>query len=186
MKKLFLVIAITCVSLLTVAAQSPGKVWLGGSLGISSYKPNGGDTYTNFLLLPEFGFVINEKISAGLSIGFQQYEYSSSSLVATNKMTGVTVAPFLRYSVLKGEIGNLFIDGGIGYSAYTESKSDDRFVSLEIGLKPGVALNVSEKFRLTAKYGFLGFRNYSDSFEAHEYGLNLDLSNVLLGVNFIF
>ena len=186
MKKLVLAIVVLAASFFSVAAQSSKKMWVGGSVGISSFKPKGGDTYTNYSLLPEFGYIVNSQLSVGINAGFQQYEYSSSSLVATNKMEGITVYPFLRCSVLNKGVGSIFVDAGVGYTSLRDKDLDYTLDAIEIGFKPGVALKVSDTFQFTAKFGFVGMRNYSDYYEATEYGLNLDLSDVLLGVNFIF
>jgi len=190
MKKLFLTLAVLFSLALTVNAQDVGKMWVGGSVGLSSTKVKVGDnseSYLNFKVIPEFGYVINDKMGIGIKLGYQQTELNLNSENPTNKMEGFTVNPFLRYAVMKGSIGGLFIDGGVGYTHLKDKDADVKTNGMEVGFRPGVSLNVSEKIALTAKFGFLGYEYMKvGDVKVNNFGFDFDLDQVLLGVNFVF
>ncbi len=195
MKKLIFTLAITLGVFVSSSAQEAGQFWVGGSVGITSTSVKDGDDYTNFKILPEFGYVINDKIGVGINVGYSQTEatFLEGLPVATGKIESFVVAPFVRYSALKGNIGGIFIDGGIGYGHGKNKDEDIKVDMFEVGFRPGVALSVSDKVSLTAKFGFLGYQYTKAKDEdsgadakVNTFGLDLDLSQCLFGVNFVF
>lgn len=194
MKKLFLTMFALFGMVILLNAQNVGQMWVGGSLGIYSTKVKAGSSDVNFLnfkVLPEFGYVLNDKIGLGVSVGYQQDNIGSDGSEVI-KMQTLVVNPFVRYSVLKGNLGGIFIDGGIAYSHGKAKELDVTVNGYEIGFRPGVAFNVSDRISLNAKFGFLGFQyndgstEYGFDAEVTGYGFNFDLSNCLLGINFVF
>lgn len=193
MKKLFLTLTVLFSLVITANAQDVGQMWVGGSVGLSSTKVKVGDnseSYLNFKIIPEVGYVVNDKIGVGIKVGYQQTEIDFTEKM-NGTMKGFTVNPFLRYSVMKGNIGGLFVDGGVGYShlkneidGVDESSKTNMF---EVGFRPGVSLNVSEKIALTAKFGFLGYEHIKMGDVKYDtFGFDFDLDQVLLGVSFVF
>jgi len=201
MKKLVLTLAIALGTLFSANAQEAGKMWVGGSVGLSSTSVKWGDfdeDYFNYKIMPEFGYVVNDKIGVGIVIGYQQTEIDVAGLLSNiegyeaAKMQGFVVNPFVRYSVIKGSIGGIFIDGGVGFSQLKNKDTDFKATAFEVGFRPGVALNVSDRISLTAKFGFLGYENtklspkVGDDLKINNFGFDFDLSNCLFGVNFVF
>ena len=191
MKKLILTVAVALGVVVSSSAQEAGQMWVGGSVGFSSTSVKDGDDYTNFKIMPEFGYVVNDQIGVGINIGFEQTELDMAELEATGKLTGFSVAPFVRYSAIKGNIGGIFIDGGVGLAQYKNKDYDTKATTLEVGFRPGVSLNVADNIALTAKFGFLGYQNLNveqgnSESKINSFGLDLDLTNCLFGVNFVF
>lgn len=189
MKKLFLTLTVLFSLVITANAQDVGQMWVGGSVGLSntSVKVGGNsESYLNFKIVPEVGYVVNDKIGVGIKVGYQQTEIDLAA-ESLDKVEGFIVNPFVRYSVLKGNIGGLFIDGGVGYSHMKNKTDDSKVNAMEVGFRPGVSLNVSEKIALTAKFGFLGYE-YAKAGEVkvHNYGFDFNLDQVLLGVSLVF
>lgn len=192
MKKLFLTLAIALGTLTAANAQDVGKMWVGGTVGISSSKIKGGDSQLSFKVLPEFGYVVSDNIGVGISLG-GGHRHGDLSTSSTDLDKGVNeeaynyykVSPFLRYTFLKGDLGSLFIDAGASYEwGKGVAKSSAHTHTWEAGIKPGVALNVSDKISLLGKFGFIGYQAVNG--KDRSFGLNLDMSNVELGMSLKF
>ena len=185
MKKILLSLAIVFGCTTMVSAQDVGKFWVGGSVGLKTSKVKDGERLTNYNIVPELGYVLNDNWGVGIKLGYQHDEYTNKGI--KEKSNGFMVNPFARYSFLKGDIGGLFIDGGVGY-AYSKVKSTDtKMHELEVGFRPGVAINVSDKVALTGKFGFIGYQyeKFGDR-KTNTFGFDFDLSQIQLGVNFVF
>lgn len=193
MKKLFFTLAIMLGLATTVSAQEVGQIWVGGSLGVNSFKADGGDRETSFRIVPEIGYVFADNLGVGVRFGYANktsvIKIKDAEIIGKNAFT---VNPFIRYTFLKGDMGSLFIDGG---GSYTYAKAEDTEAGgvvvegaktniFEVGLKPGVAVKVSDKISLTGKFGFLGYRKVKDAYD--EFGLDLDFSQTELGVSIVF
>jgi len=187
MKKLIFTLAVLfCVA--TVSAQE--KYWVGGTVGIWSSKVKGDDSQLSFKFKPEVGYILNDNMAVGLSIGaghgqasdlVDGYDLGESANV-------YTVNPFLRYTFLKGSLGALFVDGGIAWNHFNICGGEDNDGNMyEIGFRPGLAINVSDKVALIGKFGFLGYQHTKiDEYKHDGFGLDLDLDNVEFGISFKF
>lgn len=197
MKKLFFTLALI-LGVFAVNAQNVGQMWVGGSVGLWSSKVKGEDSQTSYKILPEFGYVFSENLGVGINVGYAHMEGKAANIGGTyynsDDADGFIVAPFIRYTFLKGNIGGLFLDGGVGYThlkeKYTNAlgeKDDVKVNMFEVGIKPGVAISVSEKVSLTGKIGFIGYQ-YEKAGEAktNSFGLDIDLSRVELGASIVF
>lgn len=219
MKKLFLLAVVLLVVSVKSGAQDVGQMWVGGSASFSSSKvKDRTESQTSYSIIPEFGYVINEKIGIGINGGYSRSEYtnvfiSSYTLPPLNGMGYInevnyenyttktySIAPFVRYSFMKGDIGGLFVDGSVGYKYSSfDRKSDNNnqdMHTFEIGITPGVAFNVSGKVSLIGKFGFLGYKNNKTNFsfykdekieiKSNEFGFDLNMSSIRLGAIFKF
>ncbi len=186
MKKLFFTLAIMFGLTTVVNAQDSGKIWVGGSVGIKTSKVTDGDRLTNYNIVPEVGYMTSDNLGVGIKLGYAHKEYEGLD-GAKAKADGFTVNPFVRYSFLKGDIGGLFVDGGAGYT-YSKLKSTDTKVhELEVGFRPGVAINVAKNVSLTGKFGFLGYEYEKyGSTKTNSYGFNFDLDQIQLGMILVF
>lgn len=201
MKRVFLLLTVM-LGLATMAnAQEVGKYWVGGSLGFTAVDGDGSTDY-NYKIVPEFGYVLSDKLGIGVKLGYQHLENGTGTLIGeaisangTGDIDILSINPFLRISCIKGNIGGLFVDAGAGYShvknefnvleSYATIKQKANIV--EVGFRPGVALNVSDKVALTAKFGFLGWQHgWGDISTTNKYGFDFNLDQALLGVNFVF
>lgn len=187
MKKLIFTLAVLfCVA--TVSAQE-SKMWVGGTVGFWSSKEKGEDSNLSFQVKPEFGYILNDNMAVGISIGAghaQAFQFAGNTVGGPANI--YTVNPFLRYTFLKGSLGALFMDGGLAWNHVNICGGEDNDGNMyEIGFRPGVALNVSEKFAIIGKFGFLGYQHYkTEGWNRNDFGLNLDLDNVEFGVSFKF
>ena len=203
MKKLFILAAFV-LGAVSLNAQDVGQMWVGGSLGFSTSKVKDADRQTSYKILPEFGYVVNENFGVGINVGFAHTEgrfanlYPNANLVAAEE-DGIIVAPFLRYTLLKGDIGGMFLDGGVNYY-YAKDKGNDLKTNIfEVGIRPGVAISISDCLSLTGKFGFIGYTNTNadvldvlsgsgskTKFKENAFDLNFDMNQFLFGINFVF
>lgn len=180
MKKL-LTLAIALIA--TISASAEGW-YAGGSVG---FDRNTTDNKTDFIIMPEVGYNFTEKAAIGAVAGYQ-HKYNDG-----DKLDLFKVSPYLRYTYLKAGIVNLFIDGGVdlgfGYSKDVYHDSGAAIV-WGIGLKPGVSLNINEKFSLVAHVGFLGYQGANHKArnvgEPNRIGLGLDGTDLSFGFYYHF
>lgn len=189
MKKVIFTLTLALVTLFSASAQE--KMWVGGTVGLWTSKEKGMNREVSFKVMPEFGFILNENLAVGVSIG-GAHAHKNYIRNIDGDFDGAlniyTIAPFLRYTFLKGNIGALFVDGGVGYAHIKEVAGGVKADQFQVGFRPGVALNVSNNLALIGKFGFLGY-NYlkgENSYHSDSFGLDFDLSNVEIGVNLKF
>ena len=185
MKKMIFTLAMVFGLTSVMNAQQAGKTWVGGSVGIETSKVKDGLRTTNYNIMPEVGYNMTDNFGLGIRLGYVHNEYEA----AGNKVKedGFAVNPFARYSFLKGNIGGLFVDGGVGYEYAKNKTTSVKTHEFEVGFRPGVALNVSDKVALTGRFGFLGWQ-YEKMGErkTNTFGFDFDLRQVQLGVNILF
>ncbi len=131
----------------------------------------------------------------------------SNSDAANMNLKAFRIAPYLRYTVFESDMFQFFIDGVVGYSSIQADPSklsgisdgnsgtgnvnlkEQTITGLEVCIRPGVALNVTDNFRLFAKIGSIGYQTLKvkdSDFKLTRMGVDLDSSNLLLGALFYF
>lgn len=179
MKK-FLFTLVAAVITLTASAQ----VYVGGEV---NFWRNWNDNHTTFGLVPEIGYNLSDNWAIGTKIGYA-YNYQDGT-----KVNGVEVAPYARYTFAKFDAVSLFVDGGFGFMTYKVSpkhgKSSDSQNGWEIGLTPGVKVDLTSKLSFVAHVGFFGYRDADDSncaWGEDGFGLDLDGNNLNFGLYYNF
>lgn len=167
MKKLFLTFAFA-VSALAMNAQ----LYVGGEVG--AWR-NWDDNHTSFNIAPEVGYNLSDKWAVGLEIGYN-YEYQQGQ-----DLNIFGLAPYARYTFANFGPVNLFLDGGLGYYKADGDLANDDSI-FEVGLKPGLSVNLTDKLSFVSHVGFLGYRDADAIFRAVgvESGLGFDLSGQAL------
>lgn len=171
MKKI-IVLLFVAMATLSVKAQ----VYVGGT--VSLWHNDDADV-TNFTLNPEVGYNLNEKWAIG---GVLTYAHAKED---AQKVNAFGIAPYARYSYYENKVVRLFIDGGFGFST-VKVKGHDSESGFEIGLKPGIAIKLNDKFSVLAKCGFLGYRDDYMLGESNGYGFNFSSENLSFGFNYSF
>ena len=159
------------------------QLYVGGELGFWREWQDGANT-TNLTILPEIGYNLSDNLAIGTVIGWE-YAY-----VQGIKANGLTVAPYLRYTFFKWDNVNVFVDGGFGF-ATAKVKGMDAQNAWSVGLKPGVAVNLTEKLSFVTHFGFLGYRDSDDEigpeiFGRNGFGLDLNGNNLTFGLYYNF
>lgn len=101
------------------------------------------------------------------------------------------VAPYARYTYAKLGSVNLFLDGGFGFETYKikhNGITSDSQNAWEIGIKPGLSVNLTEKLSFIAHVGFFGYRDADDEpvFGQNGLGFNLDGNALSFGLYYNF
>ena len=167
MKKIFMSMAA-----MVVAISASAQVYVGGGVGISSTKVGDGDSKLSYKFVPEIGYQFNKNWEAGLSVWWKGVEYGAHSF---------ELAPYARYNFCTSKLVDLFLEGTVGY---VHSEGVDGY---EIGLKPGVKVNLSKNVSFVTKVGFLGYQQVGDgNAKVKTFGFDLDGTNVQFGLNYKF
>lgn len=182
MKKLF---AMAIVALASAFGAQAENLYVGGEVGFM----HDGDKNTNALsILPEIGYNLNSHWAVGTTIGWQYTHFCGRDL-STNLFR---FNPYARYTFFRSSnnLVNLFVDGtvgvGLGWTSYKDDDTDAACV-WEIGLKPGIAINLTDKFSIVAHVGMLGYQGVNDAAKPayHSKG-GLDLSGNNLSFGFYY
>lgn len=175
MKKLFLTVV---AAVLTVAASA--QVYIGGEAGLwRDYDAN----HTSFTLQPEVGYHLSDKWAIGTTVGF------AHAYLDGKKMNGAVVSPYARYSYAKFGPVRLFIDGGFGFCTYKQKGDDESTNGWQLGVSPGLAVNLTDKLSFIAHVGFLGCRDSDDGtnlFGENGFGFKLSGNDLRFGMVYNF
>lgn len=162
MKKLFLLFFGVC-----MVASVNAQLYVGGSLSAWTNKMETTEKST-IKFMPEMGFFVSDWWSFGTLLGYTIQDNGSSGSNSTTST--VEFAPYARLSFFYTGPVRLFVEGG--FSLYSSKTGDaDRKNTLSAGLKPGIALDLSDRISLVAKLGFFGYRQYSEDDVTYEFTL---------------
>lgn len=181
MKKILMTLVIA-LSAITANAQW----YLGGSVGVASVKNGNADAETVYKFVPEFGYTINDDWAVGVAVGYQKGACSlvNGSFGQNTDTELLQINPYARYTVVKSKYVNVFIDGGVALGSYKDWGTE-----FQLGLKPGVALNLNEKLSFVTHFGFVGFDSFSPKGEgdtSNMIGVDLDGNNLTFGLYYNF
>lgn len=152
MKKFF---AMALVALASLGASAQ-NFYVGGEVG---FVHDGKDNTNKLSIMPEIGYTINEKWGVGTEIGWE-YNHLNSRKTSTNLFR---FNPYARYTFFNSldNLVSLFVDGtagfGLGWTSYDGDDSDTACV-WQVGLKPGISLNLSKNFSIVAHMGMIGYQ----------------------------
>ena len=161
------------------------QVYVGGSLGINAWssQKNAGDrSETTFTILPEVGYNLNDEWAVGTVIGYVSDKWTGVNGISESAFT---FNPYARYTYLKAGKVSLFVDGGVDFT--TASKAD--WNELAIGLKPGLAVSLSDNISFVSHLGFIGYDVLNpdgDDNNTSKFGLDLNGNNLTFGLYFNF
>ena len=170
MKKIF---ALALVAMMGLTANAQGYV--GGSLGFASESYDG-NSETVWSIMPEIGYNLNEDWAIGLVVGYGEGKDKTKieGITYTDKVKTFTISPYVRYTPVKLDKVNIFIDGGFGYQNIKWGDVKDNI--WQFGVKPGVAINLNDKLSFVSHFGFLGYKNEKfkgDDESTKSFGFNL-------------
>lgn len=181
MKKIVLLMFVVCAAL-TANAQ----VYVGGSVG---FWHNDDADATSYKIIPEIGYNLSDKWALGMEIGYYHAEdgiFNGEIMPETNFFS---VAPYARFIYYENGIVRLFLDGGFGFGTYKIKDLGDSENGFEIGIKPGIAVKLNDRFSLISKIGFLGYRDEyitANLQGGNGFGLDFSPANISFGVQVNF
>ena len=186
MKKIMMTLAA-----IAFAATMNAQGYIGGTLGLGFENKlidkDGKDaTGMSFEIKPELGYNLDDKSSVGIVLGFGMTNNSNEMFKGNDVLEAIggghktdksaiqfTIAPYYRYKFLQFDKVDLFIDAQVGfiYTKYDEWNN----TTFNIGVRPGVAFNASDKVSFVAKLGnglFFESSKDKDSDSRSKFGLN--------------
>ena len=109
--------------------------------------------------------------AAGIMLG---YGFDSERVGGVKSITRIyKVSPFVRYYYMHRGPFNLYLDGGMGFNhSKPEQNTATKRNGYEIGIRPGVCVDLAKGFCLCMRMGFAGYRNNYFVGEEHEVGDN--------------
>lgn len=155
----------------TVSAQESGW-WIGGRVGYWHDKVEG-VTSSGFALAPEFGHDFNAKWSLGGVLGFDYRKIGNTSDEV------FVIEPYARYKYFSRDRFTLFVDGGFGVAMGDGS-------GWKVGLTPGLAFRISDRFSLLTSFGFLGYKNDYYNGGGDGFGFDFRSSDLRFGFFYSF
>ena len=188
MKKIMMTLAAVA-----VAATMNAQVYVGGELGFETTSQDGVSN-TSLTLMPEIGYNLDENWAVGISFGYGQISNENKVVDALGNEATVTVKnkrfiinPYARYTFLKLDKVNVFVDGGLSYAHYDNAGSKNN--QFAIGVRPGVAINLNDKLSFVSHFGWLGYKNSKDDYDgakaANTFGFDVN-SKVSFGMYYNF
>ena len=182
MKKIF---AIALVAMMGLTANA--QVYVGGSIGFASESYDG-NSETVWSIMPEIGYNLNEDWAIGVVVGYGEAKDKEkvNGVTITDKVKTFTISPYARYTAVKLDKVNIFIDGGFGYQNVKWGDVKDNI--WQFGVKPGVSINLNDKLSFVSHFGFLGYKNEKlkgDDESTKSFGFNLG-SEVSFGMYYNF
>lgn len=179
MKKILLVCMLACIA---IAVQA--QVYVGGSF--SWYHDDDSSSETIFRIAPEIGYNLSKEWAVGVELGYGHSRWKESGVKI--KANSFAIAPYARYFFFKKGIVWLFADGGLGFSTF-RVKNGGHTNGFEIGIKPGIALDITQNISFIARYGFLGYRDdYAivGQSTSSRSGIDFNINSLSIGMNFNF
>lgn len=155
------------VALMTLSANA--QVWLGGEVG--AWR-NSKINETTFTIAPSVGYNLSDTWAIGMGLGYEHFYHRG---LETN---AISVSPFARYKFAKLGPVLLFVDGGFDFTTIKpkEGKAANQW---GIGIKPGLAVGLTEKLSFVSHLGFLGYRDCNDYMDPDNTGFGFNLGGDL-------
>ena len=189
MKKILMTIAAAFVAV-TMSAQ----IYVGGSVAVNSFssqKLAGDRSETAFKFMPEVGYNLNDECAVGCAFGYESDKFNMIKDPLRdpegkfNSESAFSINPYARYTYLKAGKVNLFVDGGVEFTS--ASKAD--WTRLAFGVKPGLAVNLTDQISFVSHLGFIGFDQLNpdgDDNNTTKVGVDLSGANLTFGLYFNF
>ncbi len=192
MKKLMMAAALAVASL-----SANAQVYLGGGINFGTSKPAHAEGYdpestTSIGLRPEIGYKLDDQISFGIGLGYNH------SKTGDYKTDNFSIEPYLRYTFARWNNVSFFGEAGFGYT-HSENNVDlddnhtltkDKVNTWYIGVRPGIAVDLTKNFTLLTKIGWLGYKSSKpdvDHYKASsDFGLNLSGENIQFSLLYNF
>lgn len=134
--------------ILIVGISAKSQVYVGGTLAFkvkTEFDGWGSDAAAAFSITPEAGYYFSKRFAAGLTV----------PVVFSNEYTEVDILPYAHYDFAKVSVVDFFgeLAMGWGYADY----GGDGLSAFETFLRPGLKVNLNNKFALMARTNLLSY-----------------------------
>ncbi len=178
----------------------PQGTWLtGGSLSFSTYnnkKNNNDGTTNNIGFYPKLGYMINNNLELGVSLGYSYSNSEQDSYSYNDKRNDYSISPYIKRYFPIGKKLAFHSRFGAAYNK-TETKREHKentdnskyhHNSFSINLRPGFTYSLTEKFVMYTNIGSLSYVNGesgstgSDDLKFNRFGFDLSTSDIQWGI----
>lgn len=180
MRKIFIILI-----LFLGVSQVEAQIYFGGSVGLGCIKHEGGDTYTAFKIVPEIGYSLSNNFDIGISVGYKKGSciIGEGAYSQDVKSKAYGVQPYIRYNAIRIEKIVVFVKG-----IFTYENIVDEGTNLNLGIKPGVLIRISDHFSIATCFGFCGFEMFKSKggMKSAIAGVDMDYNNLSFGAYYHF
>lgn len=158
--------------------------YAGTSLGFNSSDTDSDNSSSDFSIMPEIGYIINDKFDVGIGGSFATSTAETAGVSEDATEWGIT--PFVRYAAYRSGRFTLYARAQIGYSAVDYDTADDES-TFSAGLAPVVEFAVSDRITLFTSLMFIEYSKTDAGDDSTTYfGINADMNDLIIGfsVNF--
>lgn len=164
-----------------VSVSMSAQFYVGGGVGFASFDDSN-KSHSVFKFVPEVGYNLDEDMAVGIALTYTQGSTTAAWLLTdpdkklNEDLKTFTIAPYLRYSFAKFGPVTVFADGCFEYTHIDNDGAKANGWGL--GIKPGIAVNLNEKFSFVSHIGRLGYsqskEDVSGAKAVSTFGLDLD------------
>jgi hypothetical protein len=139
-----------------VSVSMSAQFYVGGSVGFASFDDSN-KSHSAFKFVPEVGYNLDEDMAVGITLGYTQGSTTAAWLLTNpnEDLKTFSIAPYLRYSFAKFGPVTVFADGCFEYAHVDNNGAKANGWGL--GILPGIAVNLNEKFSFVSHIGRLGY-----------------------------
>lgn len=152
----------------------------------------------NFSIAPKIGYALNNNFVLGLGLSYSHSQFDNEYINQSNTSTNFTksnsygVLAYAKklFPVSKKLALHLVAETGfsIGNSnsenTNNDFNSDSRTENFSINIRPGINYKLSDKFLMHANFGFFGYGNVNEEFDASDRPNTENRNSNSLGFNF--
>ena len=195
MRKLLLLSVALFLSTLSFAQIAQGNIQLGGTISWDEMDNSGIET-TQLTILPSAAIFVSPTTSIGLNLGVSSiktpaFDPSSGNLV-DRKDSQFLLGAFARFHKPVSDNFYLFLQPSVAFGFGDQTFGDEELADINsfgVALAPGLTYFLSPKFALelsvnALNYSQVKFEGPQVNQEIENYGVDLDLSSINLGLNF--
>ena len=160
-----------------VSVSMSAQFYVGGSVGFASFDDSN-KSHSAFKFVPEVGYNLDEDMAVGISLAYTQGSTAAAWLLTdpNEDYKTFSIAPYLRYSFAKFGPVTVFADGCFEYAHIDNNGAKANGWGL--GIMPGIAVNLNEKFSFVSHIGRLGYSQSKEDVSGEKavstFGIDLD------------
>ncbi len=153
-----------------------GQKVIGGSIGFGTDE-NAGNEVTEFNIAPRIGYFLKDDLEIGAALGYSQRD-------ASVKFENYFISPYARKYWMPEARFMPFLQADVSLG-WSKINSGDSEFAWGANVRPGFMYRFSKKVAFDTTIGRIGYNDNGGDDNAN-YGVNLNLSNVNLGVVIFF
>ncbi|KAA2218833.1 outer membrane beta-barrel protein [Maribacter flavus] len=160
---------------------------------------------TGVQIAPHLGYLVKDNLQIGLGLRYAHNKNENAFLSPTTNniiystSNSIGATPYIRFYKGIGKQLSLYVQGEMGYDRIwtntddpIDSGNESKGYNMFLGIRPGITYFIGNKWALESSIGALGYSYYETEYEdgrstkLDSFNLNLDASNIFLGLTYYF